>query len=101
MLSMETEELRKQIEDPNNNIMELTHNSELNSPIPVHLSPLIPRMSTFTLVISCLTTSNLSWFMDLTFQVCDLTVCNSVDLEKLIHEGIFKSIVLPQLGDYE
>ena len=24
---METEELRKQIEDPNNNVMELTHNS--------------------------------------------------------------------------
>ena len=52
MLSMETEELRKQIEDPNNNIMELTHNSELNSPIPVHFSSLIPRMSTFTLAIS-------------------------------------------------
>ena len=26
-------------------------------------------MSTFTLAISCLTTSNLPWFMDLTFQV--------------------------------
>ena len=26
-------------------------------------------MSTFTLTISCLTTSNLPWFMDLTFQV--------------------------------
>ena len=26
-------------------------------------------MSTFSLVISCLTTSNLPWFMDLTFQV--------------------------------
>ena len=26
-------------------------------------------MSTFTLAISCLTTSNLTWFMDLTFQV--------------------------------
>ena len=37
-----------------------------------HSSPflsLIPRMSTFTLAISCLTTSNLPWFMDLTFQV--------------------------------
>ena len=43
--------------------------SELNSPIPVHFSSLIPRMSTFTLAISCLTTSNLPWFMDLTFQV--------------------------------
>ena len=43
--------------------------SELNSPIPVHFSWLIPRMSTFILAISCLTTSNLPWFMDLTFQV--------------------------------
>ena len=43
--------------------------SELNSPIPVHFSSLVHRMSTFTLAISCLTTSNLSWFMDLTFQV--------------------------------
>ena len=33
--------------------------SELNSPIPVHFSSLIPRMSMFTLAISCLTTSNL------------------------------------------
>ena len=39
------------------------------APIPVHFSSLIPRMSTFTLAISCLTTSNLPWFMDLTFQV--------------------------------
>ena len=28
-----------------------------------------PGMSMFTLAISCLTTSNLPWFMDLTFQV--------------------------------
>ena len=41
-------------------------------------------MSTFTLAISCLTTSNLSWFTDLTFQVpmqyCSLqhqTLCPS------------------------
>ena len=33
--------------------------SELNSPIPVHFSLLIPRMLMFTLAISCLTTSNL------------------------------------------
>ena len=33
--------------------------SELNSPIPVHFSSLIPKVSTFTLAISCLTTSNL------------------------------------------
>ena len=36
-----------------------------------HSSPfsLIPKMSTFTLAISCLTNSNLPWLMDLTFQV--------------------------------
>ena len=37
-----------------------------------HSSPfrsLIPRMSMFTLAISCLTISNLPWFIDLTFQV--------------------------------
>ena len=32
-------------------------------------SSLIPQMLIFTLAISCLTTSNLPWFMDLTFQV--------------------------------
>ena len=36
---------------------------------PSPFSPLIPRILTFTLAISCLTTSNLPWFMDLTFQV--------------------------------
>ena len=39
----------------------------IKSPIPVHFSSLIPKM--FTLAISCLTTSNLPWFVDLTFQV--------------------------------
>ena len=34
-----------------------------------HFSSLIPRMSTFTLAISCLTTSNFPWFLDLIFQV--------------------------------
>ena len=42
---------------------------ELNSPIPVHFSSLIRKMSMFTLAISSLTTSYLPWFMDLTFQV--------------------------------
>ena len=42
---------------------------KLNSPIPVHFSSLIPKMSMFTLAIFCLTTSNLPWFMNLTFQV--------------------------------
>ena len=37
--------------------------------IPVHFSSLLPKLSPFTLAISCLTTSNLPWFMDLTFQV--------------------------------
>ena len=43
--------------------------SELKSHIPVHFSSMIPKMSTFTLVISCLTTFNFPWFMDLTFHV--------------------------------
>ena len=37
-----------------------------------HSSPfssLIPKLSMFTLVTSCFISSNLSWFMDLTFQV--------------------------------
>ena len=33
--------------------------SELNLPVLVHFSSLIPKMSVFTLAISCLTTSNL------------------------------------------
>ena len=38
--------------------------------IPVHFSSLIPEMLMFTLAISISrTTSNLPWFMDLTFQV--------------------------------
>ena len=35
--------------------------------MPIHFSSLIPKM--FTLAISCLTTSILPWFIDLTFQV--------------------------------
>ena len=34
-----------------------------------HFSSLIPKMSMFTLATSSLTTSNLPWFMNLTFQV--------------------------------
>ena len=37
--------------------------------IPIHFSSHIPKMLMFTLAISCLTTANLPWFMDLTFQV--------------------------------
>ena len=36
---------------------------------PIYFSSLIPKMSVFTLAISCLTTSSLPWFIDLTFQV--------------------------------
>ena len=46
-----------------------------NSPIPVHFSLPIPKMSMFTLAI-CLTTYNLPWFMELRFlipmQYCSL-----------------------------
>ena len=37
--------------------------------IPVHFSSLIPKMLMLIPAISYLTTSNLPWFMDLTFQV--------------------------------
>ena len=42
---------------------------ELKCRIPVPFSSLIPKMLMFTLAISCLSISNLPWFMDLTFQV--------------------------------
>ena len=35
----------------------------------MHFSLRIAKMSMFTLAISCLTTSNFPWFMDLTFQI--------------------------------
>ena len=37
--------------------------------IPIHFISLIPKMPMFTLAITCLTTSYLPWFMDLSFQV--------------------------------
>ena len=43
--------------------------SELNSTIPIHFSSQILKKSVCNLAISCLTLSNLTWFMDLTFQV--------------------------------
>ena len=43
--------------------------SDLAAAAAVHFSLLIPKLLMFTLVISCLTTSNLLWFMDLPFQV--------------------------------
>ena len=63
----------------------------LNSPIPVHFSSLIPRMSTFTLAISWLTTSNLPWFMDLTFQV-PMQYCS------LQHRTLLLSAVISTAG---
>ena len=41
----------------------------INLPVLVHFSSPISKMSVFTLAISCLTISNLLWFMDLTSQV--------------------------------
>ena len=48
-------------------------------------------MSMFTLAISCLTTSNLPWFMDLTFQVL-------VQYCSLQHRFYFHHQSHPQLG---
>ena len=50
-------------------------------------------MSTFTLAISCLTTSNLPWFMDLTFQV-PMQYCS------LRHQTLLQSPVTPTTGSY-
>ena len=47
---------------------------------PVHFSSLIPQMSMFTLAISCLTTSNFPWFMNLTFQVLSNIVLYKIGL---------------------
>ena len=41
----------------------------VKSPIPVHFSSLIPKMLMLMLVIYCLNTTNLLWFMDVKFQV--------------------------------
>ena len=61
--------------------------------ISVHFSSLIPRMSTFTLAISCLTTSNLPWFMDLTFQF-PMQYCS------LQHQTLLLSLVTSTAGYY-
>ena len=54
---------------------------------------LIPKMSMFTLGISCLTTSNLPWFMDLTFQV-PMQYCS------LQHRILLPSPVTSTIGCY-
>ena len=43
--------------------------SELNLPISLHFSSLIPKISMSTLAMSYMNTSSLPWFMGLTFQV--------------------------------
>ena len=45
---------------------------------PVIFSSLIPKMLMFTLAVSCLTTSSLPGFMDLTFQVPMQLCCYSI-----------------------
>ena len=55
--------------------------SELNSPIPIHISSLISKMF---LAISCLT--NLPWFMDLTFQV-PMPYCSMLNWTLLLPPG--------------
>ena len=48
-------------------------------------------MSTFTLAISCLTTSNLPWFMDLAFQV-------PMQYRSLLHRTLLLSLVTSTTG---
>ena len=52
---------------------------------------LIPKMLMFTFSISCLTTSNLPWFMDLTFQVL-MQYCS------LQHQILLLSLVTSTTG---
>ena len=57
-----------------------------------HSSPssLIPRMSMFTLAVSCLTTSNLPWFMDLTSRfLCNIALYSFVSPVKLTNGYCF------------
>ena len=56
-----------------------------------HFCSLIPKISTFTLAIYCLTTSNLPWFIDLTFQV-------PMQYWSLQHWTLLLSPVHPQRG---
>ena len=56
--------------------------------IPVCFSSLISKMSVFNLAISCLTVSNLSWFMDLTFQL-PIQYCSLQHQTLLSPPGIF------------
>ena len=58
---------------------------------PVHFISPIPKMLMFTLAISCLTTSNLPWLMDLTFQV-PMQYCS------LQHQTLFSSPVTSTTG---
>ena len=59
----------------------------------IHFILLIPKMSMFTLAISCLTTSNLFWFMDLTFQIpmqyCSLQHLTFTSITSHIHNWLF------------
>ena len=57
----------------------------------VHFSLLIPKMSLFTLAISCVTTSNIPWFVDLTFQV-PMQYCS------LQHQALLPSPVTSTTG---
>ena len=71
--------------------LQIWWSSELNLPILVHFSSLIPKMSVFTLAIPCSTTSNIPWFIDLTFQF-PMQYCF------LQHRTLLPSPVNPQLG---
>ena len=56
--------------------------SELNSPIPVHFSSLIPKMSMFTLAVSCGRTdveaeTPICWPLDVTLLEKTLTTSKS------------------------
>ena len=65
--------------------------------ISVHCNLLIPIMSMFTLAISCLITSNLPGFMDLTFQV-PMQHCSLQPLLTALYRLYFRNQSHPQLS---
>ena len=59
----------------NNRMISVCFQGKPFNMIVIHFTSLIPKMSVFTLVISCLTTSNLPWFQ-IGKGVCQVVYCH-------------------------
>ena len=62
--------------------------SELNSPILVHFSLLIPKMLMFTFAICCLTTSSLPWFIPGSYARLLFTALDFTSITSHIHNWV-------------